>query len=81
MIGYQAALDRAQRLRHSGLVAESVVIIAVEHLLVEIENGQWFDFGCVLLDDAERHIQLHTFTQASPIPTDLIELLKVFNQN
>ena len=33
---------------------------------------RWFDIGCIILQDPVNNITLETFTQATPIPIDLI---------
>jgi hypothetical protein len=73
----QAALDRVSRLRNSGLVSQNIPIVAIENFVVETEANQWFDMGCVLIDDPVKSVCVHVLTQGTPLPTAVIDVLKV----
>uniref|UniRef100_A0A914XCH3 Non-canonical purine NTP phosphatase/PRRC1 domain-containing protein n=1 Tax=Plectus sambesii TaxID=2011161 RepID=A0A914XCH3_9BILA len=74
--GRAAALDRVSRLRNSGLVSQHIPIVAVENFVVETEPDQWFDFGCVLIDDPTTHVCVHILTQGTPLPSAVVDVLK-----
>lgn len=75
-VGYAAGLrgaqDRISYLRRSGLIDEKMLCIAIESFVAELVPDKWFDIGCVVLDDPAHNIKLEMFTQAVPVPADVI---------
>ncbi|XP_039266744.2 protein PRRC1-like [Styela clava] len=75
-VGYAAGLrgarDRISYLRRSGLVDERQLCVAVESFIAELLPDKWFDIGCVMLEDPARNINLEMFTQAVPIPPEIV---------
>ena len=37
---------------------------------------RWYDIGCILLKDPANNIELQTFSQATPVPSEYIELVQ-----
>lgn len=75
-VGYAAGLrgahDRIGYLRRSGLVEERQLCVAVESFIAELLPDKWFDIGCVVLEDPARNINLEMFTQAVPVPPEIV---------
>ncbi|CAH1796117.1 unnamed protein product [Owenia fusiformis] len=75
-VGYTAGLkgaeERLDNLRKSGLIHEDHPVLAVENFIVETLPDRWFDIGCILLRDPYHNIELQTFTQATPIPSEYV---------
>jgi len=75
-VGYAAANKGAQEriahLRKSGLVQEKQVCIAIENFIVEQLTDQWYDIGCIVLQDPANNITIELFTMAVPVDSDVI---------
>ena len=74
----RAEEERITNLRsnHTFDVPQNQVIVAVENCLVELTPESWYDIGCVHLDDPLTGTKLTTFTQATPVPNEIINRLK-----
>lgn len=71
--GLKGAEERITNLRRSGEVHEKQPMVSVESFIAELLPDKWFDIGCVILQDPYHNINLENFTQATPIPSDLVE--------
>lgn len=70
--GLRGAQDRINYLRRSGLIDEKQLCVSIESFVAEVLPDKWFDIGCVILEDPIRNINLEVFTQAVPVPMDII---------
>ncbi|XP_013417418.1 protein PRRC1 [Lingula anatina] len=70
--GFKGAEERIQNLRRNGTIHEKQPAVSVENFIVEMLPDKWFDVGCILLRDPGHQIDLQTFTQATPVPVDLV---------
>ncbi|XP_054756516.2 protein PRRC1-like [Lytechinus pictus] len=71
--GLKGAEERICNLRRSGEVHEKQPMVSVESFIAELLPDKWFDIGCVILQDPYHGINLENFTQATPIPSDVVE--------
>ncbi|KFM72032.1 Protein PRRC1, partial [Stegodyphus mimosarum] len=70
--GLRAAEERINNLRLQGLVHDSQVLISIENFLTELTPENWFDIGCLLLQDYQSGISLQVYTEAIPIPSHFV---------
>lgn len=70
--GLRGAQDRINYLRRSGLIDEKQLCVSVESFVAELLPDKWFDVGCIVLEDPTRNINLEIFTQAVPVPPEII---------
>jgi non-canonical (house-cleaning) NTP pyrophosphatase len=70
--GVRGAEERIENLRQSGTIDEQQTIVSVENFLVELLPDRWFDMGCILLKDPRYGIELMTFSQATPVPSEYV---------
>ncbi|XP_071480409.1 protein PRRC1-like [Diadema antillarum] len=71
--GLKGAEERIANLRRNGSVHEKQPMVAVESFIAELLPDKWFDVGCVILQDPYHNVFLENFTQATPIPSHLVE--------
>lgn len=45
-------------------------------IIINVINFRWFDLGLILLDDPIRKIQLHTYTQMTPVPGAIVAVAR-----
>lgn len=77
-VGFEAAeLSAKERINYlrSNEAYVDKVILSIENFLVEVYKNQWFDIGLLLLSDPSRNITLKTFTQMTPIPASIIQVI------
>lgn len=41
--------------------------------MLEVGQGKWFDLGVIILEDTKQNINLQTFTQMTPVPSQIVE--------
>ncbi|XP_038072140.1 protein PRRC1-like [Patiria miniata] len=70
--GSKGTQERIDNLRRNGFVDETQTVVSIENFIVELLPEKWYDIGCVLLQDPVHNITLETFTQATPVPLDLV---------
>lgn len=78
-VGFEAAeLSAKERINHlrSNEAYVDKVIVSIENFLVEVYKKQWFDVGLLLLSDPSRNITLKTFTQMTPIPSLIMQVIE-----
>jgi len=73
-VGYLAAVKSCQE-RIKKLSNDHKVKISVDFFVNEQFPDQWFNLGCLFLDDSEFDIQLKVFTTAIPVENDIIKLM------
>lgn len=71
-VALKAAEERIFYLRQQGLIHEHQPAIAVENFLAELTPDKWYDIGCLVLQDPRANLTLHTYTQATPVPSEYI---------
>ncbi|XP_074650407.1 protein PRRC1-like [Tubulanus polymorphus] len=74
--GVKSAEERITNLRRSGEIASQQPVISVENFMAELLPDKWFDIGCLLLKDPRHDIELQLFTQAIPIPTEIVSQIQ-----
>ncbi|XP_060516971.1 protein PRRC1-B-like [Cylas formicarius] len=67
-VGFKEGLKRAKDKVEKSYKIKKAPIVAVENILL-YENESWYDESVLLLIDAEKNINLSTFSQATPVPT------------
>ncbi|PNF28830.1 Protein PRRC1 [Cryptotermes secundus] len=72
--GVKAAEERILALQSTGKLHPKQPIVAIENFLVEVEENKWYDVGVLMLKDPDREINLHTFTQLTPVPAAVVAL-------
>lgn len=50
-----------------------IPIVAVENFLLEVGQDKWYDLGVIILEDVKQNINLQTFTQMTPVPSQIVE--------
>ncbi|XP_055956393.1 protein PRRC1 isoform X2 [Patella vulgata] len=75
-VGYTAGLkgaeERIQHLRRSSTISDEQVSVSIEGFIVELLPDKWYEMSCIVLQDPVNHIDLQTFSQPTPIPTQYI---------
>lgn len=72
--GVKAAEERISALQSTGKLHPKQPIVAIENFLVEVEENKWYDVGVLMLKDPGREVDLHTFTQLTPVPAAVVAL-------
>lgn len=71
-VGFRSGLYCAERrirfMREHRLVDKSKIIVATSPVLVEVTPLRWHHTTCLMLDDPNLGLTLHTFTQTVPVP-------------
>lgn len=78
-VGFQSAeLSAKERINQLRLNENYIdkVILSVENFLLEVSELHWFDVGLLILSDSKNNITLKIFTQMTPIPNEMIQILK-----
>ncbi|KAK0057896.1 protein PRRC1-A [Biomphalaria pfeifferi] len=70
--GSKGAEERISYLLRSGTVLDGQTIIAVEGFIVELLPDRWCELSCLVLKDTSHGIDLQTFSQPTPIPTEYV---------
>jgi len=73
-VGYLAAVKSCQE-RIKKLSDDQKVKISVVFFVNEQFPDQWYNIGCLLLDDSKFNIHLKVFTTAIPVENDIIKLM------
>ncbi|XP_078035382.1 protein PRRC1-like isoform X2 [Augochlora pura] len=72
--GVKGAETKINSARNIPSIPNDIPIVAVENFLLEVGEDKWFDLGVVLLDDPKRKLKFHTFTQMTPVPTEMVTM-------
>ncbi|KAH9520148.1 Protein PRRC1-A [Bulinus truncatus] len=70
--GSKGAEERIANLIRNGNVPDGQTVIAVEGFIVELLPDRWFELSCLVLKDLSHGIDLQTFSQPTPIPTEYV---------
>lgn len=70
--GVKGAEERINFARNIPSLPKDIPIIAVENFLLEVGEDKWYDLGVVLLNDPKRNVILQTFTQMTPVPSQIV---------
>jgi len=74
----QASNERIQIIRYDHPEAKEPgsVLVAVDNFLLEVGDDEWVDQGCLILSDISRQIHLCCYTQPTPVPFSVIQILQ-----
>lgn len=72
--GVKGAEERINSARNLPAVPRDVPIIAVENFLLEVGEDKWYDLGVILLNDPKRNVNLQSFTQMTPVPSQIVAM-------
>ncbi|KOC64859.1 Protein PRRC1 [Habropoda laboriosa] len=72
--GVKGAEERINFARNIPNLAKDIPIIAVENFLLEVGEDKWYDLGVILLNDPKRNVNLQTFTQMTPVPSQIVTM-------
>ncbi|PRD26949.1 UNVERIFIED_CONTAM: Protein PRRC1 [Trichonephila clavipes] len=74
--GLKAAEERINNLRQQGFVQGNHILLGIENFIAEITPENWFDIGCLLLQDFSSRISLQVYTEAIPISSQFVSQAK-----
>lgn len=72
--GVKGAEERINSARNNSSLPKDIPIIAIENFLLEIGEDKWYDLGVILLNDPKNNVNLQTFTQMTPVPSQIVLL-------
>ncbi|XP_014599723.1 PREDICTED: protein PRRC1-like isoform X1 [Polistes canadensis] len=72
--GVKGAEERINSARNNSFLPKDIPIIAIENFLLEIGEDKWYDLGVILLNDPKNNVNLQTFTQMTPVPSQIVLL-------
>ncbi|XP_011311257.1 protein PRRC1-like isoform X2 [Fopius arisanus] len=70
--GVAAAEMRIKYARNVHEVPQEVPIVGVQSFLVEAGQDKWYELGVILLEDQKNNVSLQTFTQMTPVPSQIV---------
>lgn len=70
----KGAEERINSARNIATLPKDIPIIAVENFLLEVGEDKWYDLGVILLNDPKRNVNLQTFTQMTPVPSQIVTM-------
>ena len=70
--GIKGAEDRVEAARRLSTVPNDIPVVAVENFLLEIGEDKWYDLGVIILSDPKNNVNLQTFTQMTPVPSQIV---------
>lgn len=79
-VGYaaakQSAIERLDIIRdsHPEAKEEGTIVVALESFLLEVDDDEWIEQECLILDD--KTMRLIRYTQATNIPINVIRMLQ-----
>ena len=77
-VGFNAALksakERIDAARQNPIIPQDVPIVAVENFLLKVDDNKWYDLDLILLNDQKNNVSLQTFTQMTPVPSQIVTL-------
>ncbi|XP_031780553.1 protein PRRC1 isoform X2 [Nasonia vitripennis] len=71
--GVKAAQERIAGVRKNPSIPADIPIVAVENFILEVGQDKWYDLGVIILEDVKQKINLQTFTQMTPVPSQIVE--------
>lgn len=79
-VGFAAGVKAAETKIHSARnipsIPKDLPIVAVENFLLEAVEDKWFVLDVILLDDPKNHVNIRTFTQMTPVPTEMVTMAR-----
>ncbi|XP_053985742.1 protein PRRC1-like isoform X2 [Hylaeus anthracinus] len=72
--GVKGAEERINSARNIPTLPKDMPIIAVENFLIEVGEDKWYDLGVILLNDPKHNVNLQTFTQMTPVPSQIVTM-------
>ncbi|KAK9307283.1 hypothetical protein QLX08_002310 [Tetragonisca angustula] len=72
--GVKGAEERINSARNIPTLPKDIPIIAVENFLLEVGEDKWYDLGVIVLNDPKRNVNLQTFTQMTPVPSQIVTM-------
>lgn len=72
--GVKGAEERINSARNISSLPKDIPVIAIENFLLEIGEDKWYDLGVILLNDPKHNVNLQTFTQMTPVPSQIVAL-------
>ncbi|XP_076235508.1 protein PRRC1-B-like isoform X2 [Calliopsis andreniformis] len=72
--GVKGAEERINSARNNPSLPKDIPIIAVENFLLEVGEDKWYDLGVILLNDPKHNVNLQTFTQMTPVPSQIVTM-------
>ncbi|XP_015602155.1 protein PRRC1 isoform X2 [Cephus cinctus] len=72
--GVKGAEERINSLRNNSVLPKDIAIIALENFIVEIGEDKWYDLGVLVLNDPKHNVNLQSFTQMTPVPSQIVGL-------
>ena len=77
-VGFHSALtcaeERISLARQNPIITPDAPVVAVENFLLKIDGNKWYDLGVILLNDPKNNVSLQTFTQMTPVPSQIVTL-------
>lgn len=70
--GLKGAEERIQNLRLQGKITDDIPVVSLEGFIIETIPDRWFEMTCLILRDPTHRVELQTFSQPTPIPTEYI---------
>lgn len=70
--GLKGAEERIQNFRQQGHIADDIPVVSLEGFIIETIPDRWFEMTCLILRDPTHRVELQTFSQPTPIPTEYI---------
>lgn len=72
--GVKGAEERIKSARSIPSLPKDIPVIAVENFLLEVGEDKWYDLGVILLNDPKHDVNLQTFTQMTPVPSQIVTM-------
>ncbi|XP_066597065.1 protein PRRC1-like isoform X2 [Prorops nasuta] len=72
--GVKGAEERINSARNNSSVSKEVPVIAIENFLLEVGEEKWYDIGVIVLNDPKNNVNLQTFTQMTPVPSQIVTM-------
>jgi len=76
LAGLKGAQERIKKLRSLDSSHEKMVCVSVENFINEQFPEQWFDIGCLVLDDPAHGIEIKVFTVAVPVESEIVQAMQ-----
>ncbi|XP_043278472.1 protein PRRC1-like isoform X2 [Venturia canescens] len=74
--GIKGAEERITATRQLSHVPKDAPIVAIENFLLEVGVDKWYDLGVLILNDPKNSVNLQTFTQMTPVPSQIVTVAR-----
>lgn len=74
--GIKGAEERIAAARQLSNVPKDVPIVAIENFLLEVGVDKWYDLGVLIMNDPKNTVNLQTFTQMTPVPSQIVTVAR-----